>query len=239
VRPVGAIDRAHAARTEFRAEDECPDLFPDHRPQSIAEGRSRWTPGGPIAIMSPMAADAQELARVLQAAEAGEHPDLERLLPLVYGELRRVAARQMAGERRGHTLQATALVHEAFLRLAGADRLTWKSKAHFFRAAADSMRRILIDHARARDSQKRGGKRDRVALSLAELAAEGDPAELLAVTEAVSRLQEVEPRAGAVAHIRLYAGLSMAETAEALDQPLRTVERDWAYARSWLYDRLK
>jgi len=176
---------------------------------------------------------------LLQAAEAGEPVDLSALLPLVYGQLRLIAERQMAQERKGHTLQATALVHEAFLRLAGTSRLTWKSKGHFYGAAAEAMRRILIDHARTKERRKRGGGLKRVAISLADLVVEGDSDEFLAVDEAICRLKEVAPRAGSIAHLRLYAGLSVAETAEALGVPVRTVERDWAYARTWLYDRLR
>ena len=183
--------------------------------------------------------DDRTLDRLLLAAEDGTPVDAEALFPLVYDKLRRIAQQQMNGERRGHTLQATALVHEAFLRLADGSRMTWKSKAHFYRAAAESMRRILIDHARGRGRQKRGGDRTQVAVSLADLATDAPPDEFLAVDDAICRLREVEPRAGSVAHLRLYAGLSLAETAHALDRPLRSVERDWAYARTWLHERLK
>ena len=183
--------------------------------------------------------DEQQLAALLAAAEAGEDVDLEALLPLVYGKLRRIAQQQMNNERRGHTLQATALVHEAFLKLAGGNRLSWKSKSHFYRAAAESMRRILVDHARTRGRAKRGGDHKRVAVSLADLVTNASPAEFLAVDEAVSKLQDADPRAGSVAHLRLYAGLSVDETAEALGIPKRTVERDWSYARTWLHERLR
>jgi len=184
-------------------------------------------------------ADEPTLDAMLAGAEAGQPVDVDALLPLVYDKLRRIAQQQMNNERRGHTLQATALVHEAFLRLAGRDGLTWKSKAHFYRAAADSMRRILIDHARSRGAEKRGGAYKRAAVSLAELVSDADPEEFLAVDEAVSRLGEREPRVGSVVKLRLFAGLGLAETAEALGIPLRTVERDWAYARTWLYTQLK
>lgn len=186
-----------------------------------------------------MADEDLELDRLLLAAEDGASVDPEALFPLVYDKLRRIAQRQMHGEREGHTLQATALVHEAFIRLSDGSRRSWKSKAHFYRAAAESMRRILVDHARGRGRKKRGGDRKRVAVSLADLATDAPPEDFLAVDEAVRRLREVEPRAGSVAHLRLYAGLSLAETAHALDTPLRTVERDWAYARTWLHERLK
>jgi len=181
----------------------------------------------------------QSITHLLRAAERGEEVDFGALLPLVYDRLRRIAQVQMGNERQGHTLQATALVHEAFLRLAGAGSLSWKSKGHFYRAAADSMRRILIDHARARNTAKRGGEFQRSAVSLADLVSDASPEEFLAVDDAISRLKEAEPRAGSIAHLRLYAGLSVAETAEALSIPQRTVERDWRYARTWLYERLK
>jgi RNA polymerase sigma factor (TIGR02999 family) len=157
----------------------------------------------------------------------------------VYDQLKRIARRQMGGERREHTLQPTALVHEAYLRLERLDPAAWADRGRFYAAAARAMRQILIDHARARGAAKRGGGRQRVAISMAELAAAADPAEFLAVDEALLRLKEMDPRAGSVAELRLYTGLPVKEVAEALDLPLRTVERDWAYARTWLYERLK
>jgi len=183
--------------------------------------------------------DEQDLSRLLQAADRGEQIDLDRLLPLVYGQLRRMAQHQMANERAGHTLQATALVHEAFLRLADGGRLSWQSKAHFYGAAAEAMRRILLDHARSRGRQKRGGSRRRAAVNLAELVSEAPPEDLLAVDEALSQLGEHGPRAGSVARLRLYAGLSVAEAAEALGIAQRTAERDWTYARTWIHDRVR
>ena len=183
--------------------------------------------------------DSREVSRLLRAAESGEPVDMTALLPLVYEQLRRMAARQMAGERKEHTLQATALVHEAYLRLAGDNRLSWKSKAHFYGAAAEAMRRVLIDYARSKGRRKRGGDHQRVAVSMADLVTNADPEEFLAVDEAVCRLKEVAPRAGSIAHLRLYTGLSVAETAEALGIPVRTVERDWAYARTWLFEKLR
>jgi RNA polymerase sigma factor (TIGR02999 family) len=184
--------------------------------------------------------DDRAVSRILRAAEAGEEGvDLGALLPLVYEHLRRMAAGQMAAERPGHTLGPTALVHEAYLRLVGAEPLAWRSRSHFYAAAARAMRRILVDHARARGRQKRGGGRRRVERDLAELVAGDDPETLVAVEDAVSRLEEVDPRAGSIVHLRLYGGLSVPETAEALGLAPRTVERDWAYARAWLYERLR
>ena len=183
--------------------------------------------------------DADEIGRLLAAAERGEDVDMGALLPLVYGQLRRIAQQQMNSERSGHTLQATALVHEAYLRILQDGGRTWKSKAHFYRAAAQSMRRILIDHARTAAREKRGGGCKREAISLADLVSDRPPEEFLAVDEAICRFQEAEPRAGSVAQLRLFAGLSIAETAEALGLPQRTVERDWSYARTWLHERLR
>jgi RNA polymerase sigma factor (TIGR02999 family) len=166
-------------------------------------------------------------------------PDPEALWPVVYDNLRRMAARQMRHERGDHTLDATALVHEAYLRLVGREPLEWRTKGHFYAAAAEAMRRILVDYARARGAAKRGGGGRRVAVSLADLVQERDPEDFLAVEEALSRLEETEPRSGSVARLRLFAGLSVAETAEALGLPLRTVERDWSFARVWLYEALQ
>jgi RNA polymerase sigma factor (TIGR02999 family) len=183
--------------------------------------------------------DSREVSRILRAAEAGEPVDLDALFPLVYASLRKVAARRMAEERQDHTLQTTALVHETYLRLVGEERLAWSSKAHFYATASEAMRRILVEHARARGRVKRGGERRRAAVSLADLVSEADPQEFLAVDEALRRLEEADSRAGSIARLRLYAGLSVAETAEALGVPLRTAEREWAYARAWLSERLQ
>ena len=184
-------------------------------------------------------AESKEVSRILRAAEAGEPVDMGELLPMVYGQLRRMAAQQMNQERKEHTLQPTALVHEAYLRLVGDHRLAWRSKAHFYGAAAEAMRRILVEYARARGRQKRGGDRQRVAVNMADLVTDANPEEFLAVDDALCRLKEVAPRAGSIAELRLYTGLSVSETADALAVPKRTVERDWAYARTWLYERLQ
>jgi len=181
--------------------------------------------------------ESREVSRILREARTPE--DLKDLLPLVYGHLHRIAARRMAGERRDHTLQPTALVHEAYLRLLGSEPLAWSSKAHFYAAAAEAMRRILVEHARARGRVKRGGGRGRVTADLADLVTQDDPTTFLAVDEAIRRLEEADARAGSVVRLRLYAGLALPEIAEALGVPLRTVERDWTYARSFLYERLQ
>ena len=164
---------------------------------------------------------------------------LERLLPLVYDELRALARARLRGERPDHTLQATALVHEAYLRLLGAEAPPWSDRAHFFHAAAEAMRRILIDHARRRGRIKRGGDRVRVPLEAATLATEPDLDRLMALDEAIRRLDEQEPRVADVVRLRFFAGLSVAETAAALELSERSVNRDWALARAWLYRALR
>jgi RNA polymerase sigma factor (TIGR02999 family) len=140
----------------------------------------------------------------------------------------------MKAENAGHTLQATALVHEAFLRIGQDRRVPFENRAHFFAAAAEAMRRILIDHARAKGAVKRGGESVRAPLSVVDLAAECDPAEVLALDEALSRLEVAEPDAAAVVRLRFFAGLSGDATAEALGMSPRQVDRVWAYARAWL-----
>ncbi len=161
------------------------------------------------------------------------------LLPLVYDQLRRLARQRMAQERVGHTLQATALVHEAFARLSGpggAGGARFANVAHFYHAAAEAMRRILIEHARSRGAEKRGGAVRRVSFTtVLDLAAAPDPAEILAFDEAILRLEQETPDAAEVVRLRFYAGLSVEETAAALGVSPRTVNREWQYARAWLY----
>lgn len=160
------------------------------------------------------------------------------LLPLVYQSLKELARQRMALERPGHTLQATALVHEAYLRLVGARGVRWAGRVQFYHAAAEAMRRILVEHARARGRIKRGGGARRVPLNLLDLAEEGDREEILALDEAVRRLEEHTPEIAAVVRLRFYAGLTVSETAEALSMGRRSVDRAWAYARVWLYREL-
>ena len=144
----------------------------------------------------------------------------------------------MGEERRGHTLQATALVHEVYIKLSEHHKAPWSGRAEFFAAAAEAMRRVLIDHARSRGTAKRSSGGSRVPLNVADLAQEQDSATVLALDEAISRLEQEEPRAAAVVRLRFYAGLSVAETAETLGVSDRTVNREWSYARAWLYRAL-
>lgn len=181
-----------------------------------------------------------EITRVLAGLRgAGRKSALDELLPLVYGELRLLARSHLRRERPDHTLQTTALVNEAYMRLLGGHELPWSDRAHFFRAAAEAMRRILIEHARARNRIKRGGGRIRVSLSRLNLGNEEELDEILALDEAIGRLEEQDPRAADVVRLRFFAGLSVQETAKALEMSERTVKREWAFARAWLYDHLR
>ncbi len=164
------------------------------------------------------------------------------LLPMVYSELRDAAQRALRGERAGHTLQATALVHEAWLKLMGPRDVPWRNRGHFLAAAAEAMRRILVDHARARTAQRRGGKAaKRAAIELTSLpdpASEEQSAGFLLLDEAMQALAAVEPRAAEVVRLRYFVGLTIDEAALALGASPATVERDWAFARSWLKDAI-
>jgi len=176
----------------------------------------------------------QEVSRILRAAVEGSPVDQARLIPLVYERLRAIAARQLERERGDHTLGPTALVHEAYLRLFGDGSLEWKGKAHFYAAAGESMRRILVDHARARRTRKRGGGRLRLAIDLVELASREDPTEVLALDEALFRLEQRDARMAEIVKLRFFAGLQEDETAEALGISRRTVCREWTMARAFL-----
>jgi RNA polymerase sigma factor (TIGR02999 family) len=183
-----------------------------------------------------------EVTRLLQAADDPGPANADRLLTLVYAQLRKIAQQRMSEERAGHTLQATALVHEAYARLVGNAELAWDSRGHFFTAAAEAMRRILIEHARARAREKRGGP-DRRLLTLdirevADLAQEEKTEQVIALDEAFCRLESQRPRVARVVHLRFYAGLSVDETARTLGVSARTVDLDWAFARAWLYKEL-
>src|SRR5262245_8023994 len=178
----------------------------------------------------------QDVTRILSAIKDGDSRASEELFPLVYRELRRLAQRKLAREKPGQTLQATALVHEAYLRLVGGDQpRDWDGLGHFFAAAAEAMRRILIDRARHKQSRKAGGGRRRLDLDDIEPALEdGDGDRLLALDEALRRLESEDPRKAALVKLRFFAGLSAEQAAAALGVSLSTAEKDWAYARSWL-----
>jgi RNA polymerase sigma factor (TIGR02999 family) len=176
-----------------------------------------------------------DVTQILSAIEQGDPQAAEQLLPLVYDELRRLAAEKLAGEGPGQTLQATALVHEAYLRLVDAEQARrWNGRGHFFAAAALAMRRLLVDRARRRRSRKRGGDRARVELNEAGPAAAECPDEVLAVDEALAGLAAADPQAAELVQLRYFAGLSISEAAEALKMSPRSANRLWAYARAWL-----
>jgi RNA polymerase sigma factor (TIGR02999 family) len=181
------------------------------------------------------------VTRILDRAAAGDQQAAGELLPLVYQQLRAAAGKQMTNERSGHTLQPTALVHEAFLKLVGERRTPWRSRRHFYAAAAEAMRQILLDHARARGRSKRGGDRQRQSLdfrNVADLANSGESEQVVALDEAIRRLETQRPRVARVVRLRFYAGLTVDETARALEVSPRTVDLDWAFARAWLFREL-
>jgi RNA polymerase sigma factor (TIGR02999 family) len=176
-----------------------------------------------------------EVTRILSAIEQGDPHAAEQLLPLVYDELRRLAAHKLAQEKPGQTLDATALVHEAYLRLVGATQAQeWNSRGHFFAAAAEAMRRILVEQARRKKADKAGGGWQRHDLLDAELAVDSTGDDLFAVDEALSRLARAHPRAARLVHLRFFLGQTLEEAAAHLGLQTRTAYRDWAYARAWL-----
>jgi RNA polymerase sigma factor (TIGR02999 family) len=176
-----------------------------------------------------------EVTRILSALEQGDPHAAEELLPLVYSELRKLAADKIAGERPGQTLEGTALVHEAYLRLVDVKQAQhWNSRGHFFAAAAEAMRRILVEQARHKASARAGGKLQRVDLAQVEPAMPQPEVDVLALSDALAQLEKSDPRAAAVVKLRFFAGLTTQEAARALDVSLATAENDWAYAKSFL-----
>jgi len=181
-----------------------------------------------------------DVTRILSAIEQGDPSAAEHLLPLVYDELRQLAAQRLAHEQPGQTLQATALVHEAYLRLVDVDSAPhWNSRRHFFAAAAEAMRRILVERARARGSLKRGGGRERLDLDALTVAGPERPDDLLALDEALTRLAAAESQAAELVHLRYFTGQTMSEAADLLGLSLRSAHRLWAYARAWLLQELE
>jgi RNA polymerase sigma factor (TIGR02999 family) len=180
-----------------------------------------------------------EVTRILSEIEQGDPHAAEQLLPLVYEELRRLAAQKLAQEKSGHTLQATVLVHEAYLRLVDVKQVQqWNSRGHFFAAAAEAMRRILVESARRKSRLKHGHEHPRIDLDSGCLVSAAPSLDLLALDEALSRLAEIEPAKAELVKLRFFAGLTMPESAAALDISLATAERYWTFAKSWLYAEL-
>lgn len=181
----------------------------------------------------------QDVTRLLEEWSEGDAAALDRLLPLVYADLRRIAANQLRAERKDHTLSATAVVHEAYLRLVGQRQVRLADRAQFFAAAATQMRRILVDHARQRSAQKRGGAEVRVTLD-EEIAAElTQDLDLLALDHALDELAALDPRVARIVELRFFSGLSLDDAAVAMGISRRTVAREWALARAWLLRRLE
>ena len=186
--------------------------------------------------MSQDSAD-QSVTNLLVEWRRGDRAALDRLIPIVYGELRRVASARLSNEG-AHTLQTTALVHEVYVRLVDLDRMTLQNRTHFFAVAARLMREILVDHARRRHALKRGGDVTVLGLDGVDAGAENHVVEVLALDEALTELARLDERAGRVVELRFFAGLTIAETADALGVAAATVERDWTVAKAWLLQRL-
>jgi RNA polymerase sigma factor (TIGR02999 family) len=184
-----------------------------------------------------------EVTRILSAIEHGDAHAAEQLLPLVYDELRRLAAQKLAHEKPGQTLQATALVHEAYTRLVGGTAADcreprWDSRGHFFAACAEAMRRVLIDRAREKRAAKRGGDREKLDIDAVDVVTRATPDQLLAIDDALAKLARTDPAAARLVELRYFAGLSVDEAARALGFSLATAYRHWKYARAWLHGEL-
>ena len=179
-----------------------------------------------------------ELTRVLSAIQHGDPCAAEQLLPLVYDELRRLAAQKLAQEKPGHTLQATALVHEAYTRLVGGGEPRWDSRGHFFAAAAEAMRRILIDCAREKRAVKRGGGRKKLDIDAVDVVTRATPDQLLAIDDALANLASKDPAVARLVELRYFGGLTIEEAGRALGMSTATAYRHWKYARAWLHSEL-
>jgi RNA polymerase sigma factor (TIGR02999 family) len=180
----------------------------------------------------------KEVTQLLIQLTDGNRNVLDDLLPLIYGELRSLAANYLRRERAGHTLQPTALVHEAYLRLVDQTRVQWQNRAHFFGVAAQMMRRILVDHARGRDAEKRGGELQKVSLDEnIDVAGEKD-LNLVALDDALNRLAELDPQKSRIVELRFFGGLSAEETAEVMGVSVPTIKRQWRMAKAWLYGQV-
>lgn len=190
--------------------------------------------GGILVLLMERNDTSGQVTRLLTDWSEGDLEAREEVFPLVYDELRRLAASYLRRERSDHTLQATALVHEAYLRLVEHDNANWQNRHHFFGAAAQLMRRILVDHARGHLAGKRGSGYAKVPLTEAIVMSQEQPAELLALDECLTRLGDLDPQQGRIVELRVFAGLSVEETAAVLSISPATVKRDWAHAKAWL-----
>jgi RNA polymerase sigma factor (TIGR02999 family) len=180
-------------------------------------------------------ADSGEITRLLQD---GDNQSLEKLLPLVYAELKNLANSLFRSERANHTLQPTALVHEAYLKLVSGDNISWQNRAHFFGIAANSMRQILVNHAMARQRQKRGGGQTLMALDDSVSFSYGQDLDVIALNESLETLAQLDPRQAKIVELRFFGGLTIDETAAVLNISTATVSREWEMARTWLYCQL-
>jgi RNA polymerase sigma factor (TIGR02999 family) len=180
-----------------------------------------------------------DVTQILTAIEQGDAKAADKLLPLVYEELRRLAAQKMSLESPGHTLQATALVHEAYIRLVGSESRNWRGRTHFFCAAAEAMRHILTENARRKRRLKRGGEQKRIEFDDAYLLVNEPSEDILALDEALTKLAVKEPAAANLVKLRYFAGLTLEQAAEMMDVSCRTADRYWAYARAWLYNEMR
>jgi len=181
----------------------------------------------------------KEVTRILNAIEGGDEKAVNALLPVVYEELRILATQKLANERPGHTLQATALVHEAYLRLVGSEGQDWRCRTYFFGAAAEAMRRILIEKAREKQRLKRGGDRVRMELMEGDLSTDEDSDDLIALDDALKKLAEKDPTKAELIKLRYFAGLTIEQAAELLNISSATAKRYWTYARAWLYGQIR
>jgi RNA polymerase sigma factor (TIGR02999 family) len=179
-----------------------------------------------------------DVTRILNAIEQGDAKAADKLLPLVYEELRRLAAYKMSKESPGHTLQATALVHEAYIRLVGSEAQNWNSRTHFFAAAAEAMRRILIDNARRKQRLKRGGVQQKVDIDDSEITIEAPSEDLIALDEALTKLASTDKMKANLVKLRYFAGLTLEQAADILGLSKATAKRHWTYARAWLYRQI-
>jgi RNA polymerase sigma factor (TIGR02999 family) len=213
-------------------------------PEQIAKYSNAWwrRPAYGYALTVTVCArefSMSDVTRILNAIEAGDTRAADKLLPMVYEELRLLAAQKLSQEQPGQTLQATALVHDAYIRLVGAEAQDWKSRGHFFKAAAEAMRRILVENARRKQSLKHGGRRVRIELDPAAPAAPERSDDLLALDEALTELAAEDTAKADLVKLRFFAGLSIDQAAEVLGISRATAIRHWSFARAWLYDQIK
>ena len=185
-----------------------------------------------------MPKDAENITDLLVSYGRGDKESLDKLMPVVYDELRRQAARYLRREQPGHTLQTTALIHEAYVRLVDQRNVQWQNRAHFFGIAAQMMRRILVDHARTKKRAKRGGSDIKVSLDDATVAAKGQDLDVVAVDEALTRLAKIDEQQSRVVELRFFSGLTVEETAAVMGISPATVKRDWSMAKAWLHREL-